>query len=272
MTPVAPFSHRAALVAALLPTAFTASLALAEGEPIVEKLQHGEVNWTDKSVLATGSGAPDTKLPNVAAIRLNAERAAELAAYKNIIEALKGVRITANALGGEQLGKVQVRTQVEGTLRGCKRVDTRYFSDFGVDVVLKCPLDGALSTALVPPTEFKGVEPVGEKQFTGLVIDATVLGFKPTLAPRILADDGTEVHGASKVKPAFMQKQGVVGYAASLDLAKKSERVGATPLVIIATGITDNELRISPEDAAKLKATNTWFLGEGRVVIATAKP
>ncbi len=255
-----------------VPLAATSTAALAEGEPIVEKLQHGEVNWTDKSVLATGSGAPDLKLPNVAAIRLAAERAAELAAYKNIIEVLKGVRITATALGGEQLGKVQVKAQVEGTLRGCKRVDTRYFSDYGVDVVLKCPLDGALSTALVPPVEFKGAEPSGEKAFTGLVIDATALGFKPTLSPRLLADDGSELHGAARVKPAFMQKHGVVGYAASVEVAKKSERVGATPLVVVATGVVDNQLQISAEDAAKLKGTNTWFLGEGRVVVATAKP
>lgn len=248
------------------------ALARAEGsEPLIEKLDHGEVNWTDKTVLATGSGAPDLKLPNVAAIRLAAERAAELAAYKNIIEALKGVRITATALGGEQLGKVQVRAQVEGTLRGCKRVDTRYFSDFGVDVVLKCPLDGALSTALLPPVEFKGAEPTGEKTITGLVIDAAAVGYKPTLSPRVLAEDGTEIHGASKVKPAFMQKHGVAAFASSLEAAKKSERVGAAPMVAIAIGITNNELILSADDVAKLKAANTWFLGEGRVVISTSK-
>jgi len=258
---------------ALLFLAVPASVALAEGDaPIVEKLAHGEVNWTDKTVLATGSGAPDLKLPNVAAIRLAAERAAELSAYKNVIEALKGVRITATALGGEQLGKVQVKAQVEGTLRGCKRVDTRYFSDYGVDVVLKCPLDGALATALVPPVEFKGVEPVGNKEFTGLVIDATLVSFKPTLSPRVLADDGSELFGAARVKPAFLTKQGVVAYATTVELAKKSERVGATPLVVVATGLAGNELKLSPEDVAKLKATNTWFLGEGRVVVATAKP
>lgn len=248
------------------------TLALAEGEPIIEKLQHGEVNWTDKTVLATGSGAPDLKLPNVAAIRLAAERAAELAAYKSIIEVLKGVRITATALGGEQLGKVQVRAQVDGTLRGCKRVDTRYFSDYGVDVVLKCPLDGALATALSPPAEFKATEPTGEKTYTGLVIDATASAFKPTLAPVILSDDGVELHGPGKVKPAFMQKHGVVGYSGSVEAAKKSERVGANPLVVVASGVINNELRLAAEDVAKLKASNLWFLGEGRVVVATAKP
>jgi hypothetical protein len=255
----------------ILGLSLPAVTAFAEGEPIVEKVQHGEVNWSDKTVLATGSGAPDLKLPNVAAIRLAAERAAELSAYKNIIEVLKGVRITATALGGEQLGKVQVRAQVEGTLRGCKRVDTRYFSDYGVDVVLKCPLDGALSAALVPSVEFKGLEPTGDKTISGLVVDATAVGFKPTLSPRLLADDGSELHGASRVKPAFIQKNGVAAYATSVDAAKKSERVGAAPLTVTAIGITNNEIVLSADDVAKLKAANTWFLGEGRVVIVTAK-
>lgn len=245
--------------------------AFAQSEPVVERLQHGEVNWTDKTVLATGSGAPNLKLSNVAQIRLNAERAAELSAYKNIIEALKGVRVTAQSLGGDQLGKTQIRAQVEGLLRGCKKVDTRYFSDYGVDVVVKCPLDGALAAVLHPQGDYKPVELKGEKTVTGLIVDATDLNVKPSLAPRIVAEDGTEIYSQSIVKPAALQKSGTIAYYSSIDHAKKSDRVGDQPLVVKAIGLAEDsgELRIAAADAAKIKSANLWFLTEGRVAVAT---
>jgi hypothetical protein len=258
-----------AVIVALLPIR-----AFAEGEPVIEKLQHGEVNWTDKTVIATGSGAPNLKLPNVAAIRLNAERAAELSAYKNILEALKGVRITAQVLGGDQLGKTEIRAQVEGIVRGCKKVDTRYFSDYGVDVVVKCPLDGALSQVLLPQPEQKAIDLKGDKTITGLIVDATGLSLKPSLSPRIVAEDGSEIYSQGWVKSPALQKGGAVAYYSSVDHAKKGDRVGDQPLVVRAIGLAENsgELRIAAADAAKLKASNLWFLTEGRVAVAAAAP
>jgi hypothetical protein len=266
--------RRASFFALTTILTISAGSAFAQGEPVVERLQHGEVNWTDKTVMATGSGAPNLKLPNVAAIRLNAERSAELSAYKNVLEALKGVRISAQTLGGDQLGKQQIKAQVEGIVRGCKKVDTRYFSDYGVDVVVKCPLDGALASVLSPQSEFKPIEVKGEKSITGLIVDATDLGLKPTLAPRLVAEDGTEVYSQSLVKPASLQKSGVVAYYSSVDLAKKSERVGGQPLVVKAIGLAEDsgEIRIASADAAKIKAANLYFLTEGRVAVATEGP
>src|SRR5262245_32069859 len=75
--------------------------ASADEKSVVEKLEHGEVNWTEKTVLATGSGAPNTKLQNVAQVRLAAERAAKIDAYRNILETLKGVKITAKTSGAD---------------------------------------------------------------------------------------------------------------------------------------------------------------------------
>ncbi|MFO0727198.1 MAG: hypothetical protein U1E65_25695 [Myxococcota bacterium] len=258
-------AHRNKLKRILWPTlSLTAALAgpAAADEPIVEKLAHGEVNWSEKTVLATGSGAPDLKLPNVAAIRIAAERAAEMQAQRNILETLRGVRVTGDSAAGDK-----ITTQSSGLLKGCKRVDTRYFSDYSVDIVLKCPLDGVLATALAPQSDFKGGEPGGDKSVTGVIIDATALAFKPGLAPRILGDDGAELYSQSMVKPGFLQKHGSVAYASNVEAAKKNDRVGTAPLIIQAQGVAGNELKISAQDAAKLKAA--WFLLEGRVIVAT---
>ena len=156
----------------------TVLMAQAADKPVVEKLAHGEINWTTKSVQATGSGAANLNLPNVAAIRLNAERAAKLDAYRNILETLKGIRVSAKQMGKEALAKQEIKAQVEGIVRGCKVVDTHYYSDGGVDVVLRCPLDGGLATSLAPVGGQKPVTAEGPNVYTGLVVDARGLGVK----------------------------------------------------------------------------------------------
>lgn len=266
-------SRIAALAAGLAGVAL-ALPAMAEEELVVEKLQHGEVNWTKKTVLATGSGAPDLKQPNVAAVRLNAERAALLNAYRNVLETLKGVKITASQTGEQTLGDAQVRTQVQGIIQGCKTVDTRYFSDGGVDVVIRCPLDGGLSTVLAPVKERKAVNEKGEKKYTGLVIDAVGTKAQPAIAPRVVDDAGTEVYSREVVTPNVLRSSGAAVYTRTLDQARKDPRAGANPLVLKATGVgaVASDVVISKDDAAKLAAENCSFLAEGHVVIATDGP
>jgi hypothetical protein len=250
------------------------STAWAGDETVAEKVQHGEVNWTEKTVLATGSGAPDLKLPNVAAIRIAAERAAKVSAYRNVLEALTGVRISPKKLAGERLGDTQIKTQVEGMVQGCKTVDTRYFSDYGVDVVIQCKLDGGLATVLAPPSTHRPFQTVGDRKFTGLVIDAVGLKVKPALAPRVQAADGSVLYEAEMVKPSFLRTEGSAVYFRTVDGAKKAPRVGDNPFVVRASSLGDSasDVRLSAEDVERLKAENLWFLLEGRVAIATDGP
>lgn len=248
--------------------------AFAEDDLVVEKLQHGEVNWTKKTVMATGSGAPDTKLPNVAVVRLNAERSAQVNAYRNILETLKGVKITAVSLGEANLGDTQVRTQVQGIIQGCKTVDTRYYSDGGVDVVIRCPLDGGLSTVLAPAKERKAVNEKGEKKYTALIVDALGLKAQPAIAPRLLDEGGAEVYAREMVAPASLRQNGAAVFVRSVDAAKRDARAGANPLVVKASalGAVPSDVVLSKDEVAKLGNENLYFLGEGRVIIATDGP
>lgn len=254
--------------------ALPAAAARAEEEPVVEKLQHGEVNWTKKTVIATGSGAPDLKLPNVAAVRLNAERAAQVNAYRNVLETLKGVKVSATVTGDQRLGDAEVRTQVQGIVQGCKTVDTRYYADGGVDVVVKCPLDGGLGAVLSKVKEQKVVPDKGEKKYTSLIIDAVGTGLQPALSPRIVDEEGKELYAAEMVTPAALRQGGAAVYTRSVDAAKRESRAGSNPLILKAIGLggAPTDLIVSKTEAAKLANENLYFLAEGRVVFATDGP
>ncbi|MCB9654994.1 MAG: hypothetical protein H6729_12780 [Deltaproteobacteria bacterium] len=242
--------------------------------PLVEKLDHGQVDWSDKAVISTGSGAPNLKLPSVAAVRLNAERAAKLDALRNVIETLKGVQITTTDVGASELGRGSIKAQVQGLLKGCKTVDTRYYSDGGVDVVVRCPLDGGLATVLAPSQDKKAVPTEGASDYTGLIVDATGLKFKPALAPRIVDDAGHEIYVQEMAGSGALRQQGATGYASSVDAAQRDPRVGKTPLVVKASALGDKPgvVIVKAADGKKLEGQNQSFLAEAKVVIAMDPP
>lgn len=252
----------------------SASSALAADQAVVEKLEHGEINWTTKTVLATGSGAPNTTLPNVAAVRLAAERAAKMGAYRNILETLKGVRITASETGQGSLDRPQIKTQVEGIIRGCKTVDTRYYSDGGVDVVVQCPLDQGLSAALAPVKAREKLKLEGESKYTGLILDAVGTKVHPALSPRVVGPEGKSVYSKEMVNPNHLRQRGAVSYSRSVEAAKKDPKVGKKPLVlkVSSVGEAPTDLTLTSDEVAKLKGQNLTFLSEARVVIATDGP
>ncbi|MEL7370463.1 MAG: hypothetical protein AAFN74_16205 [Myxococcota bacterium] len=241
-------------------------------KPVVEKLEHGEINWTEKNVMATGSGAPNLKLPNVAAIRLNAERAAELAAYRNIVQTLRGIRISGTTTGKKALSADHVRAQVEGIVKGCQRMDTRYFSDGGVDVVLRCPIDGGLSASMAPvQTEMASGKGAETSPHSGVIIDASKINLKPALYPRVLDGDGKEIYAAKMIAANALRQRGAVAYAQTIEAAKKLERVGAQPLVISAyrLGKAPSDIVVDTEGAKSLVEGRRSFVSEARVVIVT---
>ncbi len=118
-----------------------------------------------------------------------------------------------------------------------------------------------------------GFQPLNAQQvYTGLVIDASTLSFNPSASPKILDEDGREIYGSALLDKQWVEKQGVVGYAKSLDEAKASGRVAKNPLVVKAIkagGANNRDLTISQEDARKIRelAKNLNFLDQAKVMI-----
>ena len=245
--------------------------AAAADDSVVQKVGHGEINWSKKTVTATGSGAANLKDGPVAVARLNAERAAKLDALRNVIEAIQGIQVTATRSAGDLMSNGEIKSRIQGMAQGFKVVDTRYYSDGSVDVVVQMPIDENLTNALVEkPKKARKVSTEGAEAYTGLVINARGLGLTPSMAPRVVDEAGKEVYGTEVVSDKGLKQGGIVGYAKQDTQA--GDRVGDKPLVVKGLRLSDKsktDVVIANGDADKLRdpTQNLSFLADGKVVI-----
>jgi hypothetical protein len=243
-------------------------------DSVVQKLAHGEINWSAKTVTATGSGAANLKDGSVAKARLMAERAAKLDALRNIIETIQGIQVSGTRNAADVMSNGEIKSKIQGMAQGFKVVDTKYYSDGSVDVIVSMPIDDNLTNALVEKPKAaakpRKLTTEGPESISGLLVNARGLGLTPSMAPRILDESGREVYGAEIVNDKGLQQGGIASYAKTDE--KAAERTGAKPFVVKALRIADKsktDVVISNADADKLRDPNTnlSFLADGKVVI-----
>jgi hypothetical protein len=107
---------------------------------------------------------------------------------------------------------------------------------------------------------------------TGLIIDAKDLSFIPSSSPKILDEDGREIYGSAYISKEWVEKQGMVGYAKSIEEAKANTRVSGNPYIvkaIKATGPNSKDLILSNAEAQRIRdlAKNLNFLDRAKVMI-----
>lgn len=108
--------------------------------------------------------------------------------------------------------------------------------------------------------------------YTGLVIDARHLDYKPSLNTGIYTGSGRQIYGVEYLNRMTAVKRGVAGHYAAEGDAELRQRAGKRPLKVSAldlNGHGENSLVISDEDAAKLlaHAGSVQNLRRGRVVV-----
>lgn len=116
---------------------------------------------------------------------------------------------------------------------------------------------------------------MGSDTYTGLIVDASYLGARPAMKPRIYSPDNEEVYGDSKASREVALKNGYVGWADTPETArtKQVKRVGSNPLIVRAmeaTGKHNSDLVVSREDALVIERADRagGFLKECKVAIA----
>ncbi len=239
----------------------------------------GKIDWTTGVITAVGIGAPPAQPANAAQARAMAERAAQVVAYRNLLEAVKGVRIdSTTTVENFMVTSDVIRTQVSGFVQGAMVMDKKYMSDGSVEVTVGMKLTGALADSLLPktpsapPTGIVATPGAAGQAFTGLIVDARGLGVRPAMAPKVLNEDGKEVYGSAWINRDWAVREGMAGYLKDPLQAQQNPRVTDKPLLvkaIKASGDARVDVVISNADAAMLQgaAQNLSFLEKCKVII-----
>lgn len=269
----------ATLMASLL-AIFAATASLAQVTQTVGA--SGAIDWSQQKLRSTGIAAPNPNLP-FGAQRPAALEAAKLVALRNLLQTVNGMAITSETTVKNMiLENDEIRTSVEGYVRGFTVVDTRYMSDTSVEVDVEVPMAG-LADLLLPPGRSvpiggvpsypaAGAAAPASGAATGLIINAKGLSVTPAMAPKILDEDGNEVYGSKYVDREWAVKQGMVGYAKDVTSARTNQRVAPNPLVINAVKALGNnkaDVVISNADAQMLKqrSESESFLSKCQVMV-----
>lgn len=280
----------------------------AEWTQLVEQIgANGTVNWTTGIIEAIGIGAPLEKFFGKPQARPMALRAAQLDAYRNILEVVKGVRVSSTTLVEDYVTKSDIiRTKVDGLVKGAQIVKKEYLSDGTVEITLRMSLSGGLMLVILPEVvDVEKVEkPVAatpEAQpatpepsatapapaatspapapaapakivYTGLVVDARGIQARPAMSPKVVDENGQEVYGSMQVDREFAVQQGMSGYARDLTAAQSNPRVTNNPATVKGLrteGPGQSNIVISSADAQAIRsaAENLVFLKKCRVMI-----
>jgi len=243
----------------------------------------GIINYEDGYVEAVGIGAPPERYMGKPNARPMALRAAQVDAYRNLLEIVQGVRIDATTVVKDFMTESDViRASVEGLVKGSKVMNKEYLSDGTVEVTVRMNLSGRLSQSIMPkafekeqgsaPPPPPAVSAPSGDIFTGLVIDARGLAARPAMSPKVVDENGKEVYGSMNVDRLYAIQQGMTGYARDLTAAQSNPRVTNNPVSVKgvkADGPGKCDIMISNADAEKIRASgdNLSFLKKCRVMI-----
>jgi hypothetical protein len=247
----------------------------------------GSVNWTEGYIEAVGIGAPPQRNIGTPQARPMALRAAQVDAYRNMLEVVNGVRVdSTTTIRDFTVESDIINTQVQGLVKGAKTMKQEYLSDGTVEVTVRMPLSGNFASVIVPRIlEKKQAAPMpaapqapaatpasGGEVFTGLVVDARGIQARPAMSPRIIDEKGQEVYGSMNVDREYAVQQGMSGYARDLTAAQSNARVTNSPVSVKGLkteGAGRSDIVIANADAEKIRASgdNQSFLKKCRVMI-----
>jgi hypothetical protein len=136
-----------------------------QAEDAIETVGPGTVNWSAGLVTAIGIGAPPSSAVNPAQARAMAERAAYAVAVRNLLEAVKGIRVdSATLVENMFVTNDVVKTRVSGLVKGARPIKTDRLPDGSVEVTIGLSLTGDLFDAVVLKGFGRGAAPSGRAE------------------------------------------------------------------------------------------------------------
>lgn len=255
-----------------------AATGVADG-PLVQVSNTGCIDWSAGTIRVRGVAAPATihvgESPDLPSDMLDAARRI---AQSNLIESASVIPINSVSRIADRMAQsTDFRDGLISLARNASLTRQEYLSDGTVEIELTMNLTGGFSQ-FVLPEEIRQVDSVvtmtaaetdadqpvktvagsNGGAYTGLIIDATGIGAKPSLVPLVVDESEDVVYGPAFVSREFAVSRGMSGFATTLAAARSDKRVGPRPLVVKAvrtrsTGETD--LVVSSADGARLRSS-----------------
>lgn len=235
-----------------------------KSERVMESVGTAAIDWSEGVVRVTGSGAPPDR-GTLAQRRLMAERSATADAYRQLAEAINGIRVNSETIVRDYVVESDtIKTYVQALIKGAQKMDLRYMNDGSVEVDLavkiysSAGLNGILQPQkpVVPPPPVSLEADPKPGDYTGVIVDCRGLGVEAAMSPAIVSKDGGEVYlGNLPVNPEFVINHGIVGYTRTLAQARQNSRVGDHPLIIkglSASGNFRTDVMIDDHDTEQL--------------------
>ena len=251
--------------------------------------------FTDSLIYADGFGlAKPSKFTSVSLI--NARRAAIAEAQKELLAVIKGIAVTGHTfVSDHMITDVKIRTYLNDILRGAEIVEEKVIAkptekDYGLyRVKMAVRWDGGIGLYNKLSEYLSDVEPDelylgstnlriegSKKIYTGLIIDATGLGIKPAIFPKIVDEKGRVIYTYDIVEDDVRNKYSIVEYKRSLMDAIWSDRAGDNPLIVGVKAVKNNGSIIVLDESAIseiLKSIVSYnYLKDGKVVVVTGRP
>lgn len=103
----------------------------------------GNIDWDNEVITATGFGAMPSNSLNIGQAKLLARRAAMVDAYRNLVEAINGVQVSAETTVKNYVTENDlVKSQISGFIQGAKIVNEQMNTDGTYMVVMSVDLYG----------------------------------------------------------------------------------------------------------------------------------
>ena len=198
--------------------------------PSVSLMQsaHAAAMWDEGMITAEGFGTPPAGVYGSRA-NIMARRAAIVDAQRNLAEQINGVQVDAETTV-ENFVTISdvVRTRVSALVKGAAVVEEQLMSDGSYRVVMSMPMYGTqgLSSAIMPairpntpptppPTVISATITAQIQTsgigYTGVIVDASGMGLKPSFSPVIYDTNGRAIYGVSNINYDQAISQGMVG-------------------------------------------------------------
>jgi hypothetical protein len=235
---------------------------------------NSSVNWEQGVIRASGTGVPPNQALSPQQAAMMARRAAVVDAYRNLAEAIKGVRVNGETtVQNYAVANDEIHTNVAALVRGARITSERQFPDGSYRVTMEINLfgTGSLAQALRPsesvapaalPQPSASYQNTAMPEYTGVIVDARGLGLQRCMSPLIYSQSGTIVYGNKYLDSNLVASQGMVDYAqtpADIFSAEEGQsRAGSLPIVVKAIAVRDHHCNviISDEDADRILAAN----------------